>query len=48
MVHNVFTFSIDPERMGRLVTESETVFEQVRQELLALADFLEKVSGNRY
>jgi hypothetical protein len=45
VVRNVYTFSFDPERIGRLVTELDTVFEQVRQELSVFADFLEKVSG---
>ena len=44
VVRNVYTFSFDPERIGRLVKELENVFEQVRQELSAFADFLEKVS----
>jgi hypothetical protein len=41
----VYTFSFDPERIGRLVKELESVFEKVGQELSAFADFLEKVSG---
>jgi hypothetical protein len=45
VVRNVYTFSFDPERIGRLVTELDDVFEQVRQELSVFADFLEKVSG---
>jgi hypothetical protein len=45
VVRNVYTFSFDPERIGKLVKESETVFEQVKHELSSFADFLEKVSG---
>jgi hypothetical protein len=45
VVRNVYTFSFDPDRIGRLVTELDAVFEKVRQELSAFADFLEKVSG---
>jgi hypothetical protein len=45
VVRNVYTFSFDPERVGRLVTELEAVFEQIRQELSAFAEFLETVSG---
>jgi hypothetical protein len=45
VVRSVYTFSFDPERIGRLVKELETVFEQVKQELSAFADFLETVSG---
>lgn len=43
VVRNVYTFSFDPERIGRLVKELEPTFAQLRQELLAFADFLEKV-----
>lgn len=48
VVRNVYTFSFDPERIGRLVEELETVFEQVRQELLAFANFLEKVGDDSH
>ena len=43
VVRNVYTFSFDPERIGRLVTELDRTFLLVRQELLEFADFLEKV-----
>lgn len=43
IVRNVYTFSFDPERIGRLVKELEPIFNQVRDELLAFASFLEKV-----
>ena len=43
VVRNVYTFSFDPERIGRLVKELGPVFDRVRQELLAFANFLEKV-----
>jgi hypothetical protein len=43
VVRNVYTFSFDPERIGRLVKELEMVFDQIRQELLVFANFLEKV-----
>lgn len=43
VVRNVYTFSFDPERVGRLVKELKSVFAQARQELLAFANFLEKV-----
>jgi hypothetical protein len=46
VVRNVYTFSFDPERIGRLAKELEAVFEQASQELFAFANFLEKVSGN--
>jgi ABC-type transporter Mla subunit MlaD len=45
VVRNVYTFSFDPERIGRLVKELDAVFEKVKQELSAFADFLETVSG---
>jgi hypothetical protein len=43
IVRNVYTFSFDPDRIGRLVKELEPVFAQVRRELLVFAGFLEKV-----
>ncbi len=43
VVRNVYTFSFDPERVGGLVKELGTVFGQIRQELLAFANFLEKI-----
>ena len=45
VVRNVYTFSFDPERIGRLVIELNKVFEEVQRELSAFADFLEGVSG---
>lgn len=44
VVRNVYTFSFDPERVGRLVNELDVVFNQIRQELLVFANFLEKWS----
>jgi hypothetical protein len=43
IVRNVYTFSFDPERIGRLVRELESTFSQIREELLVFASFLEKV-----
>ena len=45
VVRNVYTFSFDPERIGRLVNELEDVYEQVKLELSTFAEFLETVSG---
>ena len=45
VVRNVYTFSFDPERIGRLVNEMDAVFDRVKQELSGFADFLETVSG---
>lgn len=45
IVRNVYTFSFDPERVGRLVKELDAVFKKVQQELSAFAAFLENVSG---
>jgi hypothetical protein len=45
VVRNVYTFSFDPERVGRLVTELESLYPVFRQELLAFADFLETVGA---
>lgn len=43
VVRNVYTLSFDPERIGRLVKELESAFEQIRRELLTFANFLEQV-----
>ncbi len=43
IVRNVYTFSFDAERIGRLVQQLEPIFAQVCSELLAFAKFLEKV-----
>lgn len=45
VVRNVYTFSLDAERVGRLVSELNAGYETIRRELLAFADFLEKVGG---
>ncbi|MEO8356186.1 MAG: hypothetical protein ABI621_09745 [Chloroflexota bacterium] len=45
VVRNVYTFSFDTERIGRLVKELKPTFEQIRDELLAFAGFLEKVGA---
>ena len=43
VVRNVYTFSFDPERVGRMVNELDVVFSQIREELLGFANFIEKV-----
>jgi hypothetical protein len=43
VVRNVYTFSLDPERVEMLVKDLGPVFDQLRQELLMFAQFLEKV-----
>jgi len=45
VVRNVYTFSFDAERVGRLVNELNTNFGKIKQELLVFVDFLEKVGG---
>ncbi|MEW5942109.1 MAG: hypothetical protein AB1750_20785 [Chloroflexota bacterium] len=45
IVRNVYTFSFDAERVGRLVSELNANFDTLRQELVVFADFLEKVGG---
>ena len=46
VVRNVYTFSFDAERVGRLVKKMNGNFEALKKELLAFADFLEKVGGD--
>jgi hypothetical protein len=45
VVRNVYTLSLDPERIERLVKNLDLIFDQLRQELLAFAAFLEKVGA---
>ena len=42
VVRNVYTFKFDPAKVGTLVSGAPGVFQQVRAELLAFADFLEQ------
>jgi len=46
VVRNVYTFKFDPVKLKKLVVEAPSLFEQVRAELLAFADFLE--ASGRY
>jgi len=43
VVRHVYAFEFDPERVYRLVRQLHPCFEQVRADLLAFADFLERV-----
>jgi hypothetical protein len=42
---HIYAFEFDPERIERLVQQLRPSLEQVRAELLAFADFLERVGG---
>lgn len=42
VVRNVYSFTFDPARMETLVLNVRSVFEQIRAELLAFADFLDE------
>jgi len=43
VVRNVYTFTFDPQRIERLVTQIRPVFERAQVELLSFAQFLEQV-----
>jgi hypothetical protein len=43
VVRNVYTFSLNPERVEGLVKGLDHIFDQLRQEPLMFAQFLEKV-----
>ncbi len=43
VVRNVYTFSLDIERIALLVDRMKPVYDQVKIELLRFADFLEQV-----
>ena len=42
VVRNVYTVNFDPLKVGKLVDEAPEVFNTVRDELSAFADFLEQ------
>ncbi len=42
IVRNVYTYKFDPERVKKLVDEAPNLYSQVRVELFAFADFLER------
>jgi len=44
VVRNVYAEHLDPERVGDLVEKLSTVWEQLKKELLAFAEFLEGIS----
>jgi hypothetical protein len=41
IVRNVYTFRFDPNKIENLVNQAPTLFFDIKQELLAFADFLE-------
>ena len=45
VVRNIYAFEFDPERVGRLVERVEEGFGRARRDLLAFADFLERVAS---
>lgn len=45
VVRNVYTFKLDPQQMDVLVKNLKPTMEQVSQELLAFADFLERIAA---
>jgi hypothetical protein len=45
VVRNIYAFEFDPERVGRLVERLEDGFGHARRDLLAFADFLERVAS---
>jgi hypothetical protein len=44
VVQNIYTFEFDPERIEQLVQRLRPAFERIQVELLAFADFLEKLA----
>jgi hypothetical protein len=42
VVRNVYTWKFDPAKVEQLVVNLPQVFQQVRAELMAFADFLER------
>jgi hypothetical protein len=44
-VRNVYTFNLDPQQVEVLVRQLRATLEQASQEMLAFADFLERVAA---
>jgi len=44
---NVYTFKFDPNKIEELVAQIPSLFSDIKQELLALADFLEDSSQTK-
>jgi hypothetical protein len=45
VVRNVYTFNLDPQQVEVLVRQLRATLEQASQEMLAFADFLERVAA---
>ena len=45
VARNVYTFTLDPEKLRHLVAEAAAGFPQIRAELLAFADLLDRQAG---
>jgi hypothetical protein len=45
VVRNVYTFNLDTDQIGVLVKELQPTMEQASRELLAFADFLERLAA---
>ena len=43
LVRNVYTINLVPERMAGLISSLPILWDQLRKELLAFADFLERI-----
>ncbi len=43
VVRNIYAFEFDPERIGRLVRNLSSSFEQVKADLLSFAEFMDKL-----
>ena len=44
VVRNIYAFEFDPERIGRLVRNLRSSFEQVQTDLLSFAEFMDKLA----
>ncbi|NOH01713.1 MAG: hypothetical protein HND47_07010 [Chloroflexi bacterium] len=42
MIRNVYTFNFDPVKIGKLVADAPSLFEQLKAEVSAFTDFLEQ------
>ena len=47
LIRNVYTFKLDPPKVGELLEKTPALFTQIRREMLAFANFLEKKSNRK-
>lgn len=47
LIRNVYTFKLEPSKVGKLLEETPDLFTQIRREILAFARFLEQKASQK-